>query len=211
MNYIVKSAGNGVSQKNITIEMTRKDYVLTIDGDVFVHDGKDGGLCYEVADWEIVALNGQECSHTGVWDSIETLYGDKFTTEFAADIDAAFIEVASEMVTAKTPQPTPEIATADFGSMTMEDRIKRVDWEAVKHAFEVDFDLRTALDVAIGEVDSEEFTEINIDAGYGSRNFTVEVEFDRNAFTREIVDSVADSVYEFCDEQMASTTAATAA
>lgn len=211
MNYIVKSAGNGVSQKNITIEIARKEYVLTVEGEVLVYDAKDGGLEYDVSDWEITELNGETCNHAAVWESMKTLHSDNFTTEFAADIDAALIEVASGMVTVKTPQNAPEVATADFGSMTMEDRIKRVDWEAVKHALEMNFDLRTALDVAIGDVDEEEFTDVNIDSGYGSRNFTVEVEFDRSSLIREIVDSVADSMYEFCEDQAKVNATATAA
>lgn len=211
MNYIVKSAGNGVSQKNITIEIARKEHVLTVEGEVLVYDAKDGGLDYDVSDWEIVALDGKECTHTGVWDSLKTLHGTLFTGEFAGDIDAALIEVASEMVTAKTPQNAPEVATANYGSMSMEDRINRVDWEAVKHAFETDFDLRRALDEAIGDLDSESFTGVSIDGGYDNRNFTVEVEFDSHALTREMVDSVADSVYEFCANQMAMASTVTAA
>jgi hypothetical protein len=213
MNYIVKSAGNGVSQKNITIEIARKEYVLTVEGEVLVYDtyAEEGGIGYDVSDWEITELNGQTCNHAAVWESMKTLHSDNFTTVFGADIDAALIEVASDMVTAKTPQNAPEVATADFGSMTMDERILRIDWDAVKAVFEQDFDLRSALNEAINGVDSEEFTNISVDSGYGSRNFTVEVEFDGHALTREIADDIADSLYEFCDDQAKVNATATAA
>jgi len=201
MNYTVKSAGNGLSQKNITIEITRASHTLTVEGEVLVFDAKDGGLDYEVSDWEITELNGETCNHAAVWESMKTLHGDNFTTVFGADIDSALVEVASSMVTAKTPQNAPEIATANFDSMSMEERIERVDWEAVRQAFERNYDFGHGMQEALDDADLNDNIDVEIRSSYG-RDFTIETEVDTYQIARSVAETMASNVYDFCEEMM---------
>ena len=210
MNYIVKSAGNGVSQKNIIIELTAKNHVLTIQGEVLVYDAKDGGFDYDVCDWEVTHLDGKAYNHTSVWDSLTTLYGDDFTTYLAADIDAALIEVAGSMMAPKTPQNAPQHTATDFESMPMEERVDRIDWEAVKYVFEHQFDFAANLQSALDEVALDDVAEVEVNSSYG-REFRVELSFDNYEIAKEMVDTMADTIYEFCDDQAKVNATATAA
>lgn len=210
MNYIVKSAGNGVSQKNIIIELTAKNHVLSIQGEVLVYDAKDGGFDYDVCDWEVTHLDGKAYNHTSVWDSLTTLYSDEYTTYLAADIDAALIEVAASMMTPKTPQNAPQLTATNFGSMTMEERILRIDWDAVKAVFEQDFDFAANLQSALDEVSLDDAAEVEVNSSYG-RDFRVELTFDNYEIAKEMVDTMADTIYEFCDDQAKVNATATAA
>lgn len=211
MNYIVKSAGNGVSQKNIIIELTAKNHVLTIQGEVLVYDAKDGGFDYDVCDWEITHLDGKAYNHTSVWDSLTTLYGDDFTTYLGADIDAALIEVAGSMMAPKTPQNAPQLTATDLESMPMEQRVDRIDWEAVKYVFEHQFDFASNLQSALDEVSLDDAAEVEVHNSYGSRDFSVELSFDSREIAKEMVDTMADTIYEFCDDQAKVNATATAA
>lgn len=211
MNYVVKSAGNGVSQKNIIIELTAKNHVLSIQGEVLVYDAENGGFDYNVSDWEITHLDGKAYNHTSVWDSLTTLYGADYTTHLATDIDAALIEVAASMMTPKTPQNAPQLTATDFGSMTIEQRVDRIDWEAVKYVFEHQFDFAANLQSALDEVALDDVAEVEVNNSYGSRDFSVELSFDNREIAKEMVDSMADSIYEFCDEWAKLGTTATAA
>jgi len=211
MNYIVKSAGNGVSQKNIIIELTAKNHVLTIQGEVLVYDAKDGGFDYDVCDWEVTHLDGKSYNHASVWDSLTTLYGDDFTTYLAADIDAALIEVAGSMMAPKTPQNAPQHTATDFESVPMEQRVDRIDWEAVKYVFEHQFDFAANLQSALDEVALDDVAEVEVNNSYGSRDFSVELSFDNREIAKEMVDTMADTIYEFCDDQAKVNATATAA
>ena len=211
MNYIVKSAGNGVSQKNIIVEFTAKNHVLTINGEVLVYDAKDGGFDYDVSDWEVTHLDGKDYNHTSVWNSLTTLYGEDFTTFLAADIDAALIEVAGSMMAPKTPQNAPQLTATDFESMPMEQRVDRIDWEAVKYVFEHNFDFASNLQFALDEVALDDAAEVEVNNSYGSRDFSVELSFDNREIAKDMVDTMADAIYKFCDDWAVSSTTATAA
>ena len=202
MNYIVKSAGNGVSQKNIIVEFTAKNHVLTINGEVLVYDAKDGGFDYDVSDWEVTHLDGKDYNHTSVWNSLTTLYGEDFTTFLAADINAALIEVAGSMMAPKTPQNAPQLTATDFESMPMEQRVDRIDWEAVKYVFEHNFDFRESLRESLDKVSLEDETEMEINQSYGSNSFSVDLSFDSHDIAGKMEDSIADALYEFCDDQV---------
>ena len=210
MNYIVKSAGNGVSQKNITIDITAKEHALTIQGEVLCYDREYGQPEYDVADWEIVSCNGNtDCNHTAIWNSLRNLYGEDFTTTFAADIDAALIEVAGEMV-AKREESTPVVPTIDRSLSTMEERVKCIDWEAVSHAFEAEYDFMHGMQEALDDADINDNTEVSIRTSYG-REFTVETEVDTYQIARSMAETMASNVYEFCEEMTTRTAKVTAA
>lgn len=210
MNYVVKSAGNGVSQKNMVIEFTTNNHVLTINGEVLVCDGEDGGYHYDIADWEITHLDGKSSNHASVWSSLTTLYGDDFTMYLGADIDAALIEVAASMMTPKTPQNAPQLPATDLESMPMEERVDRIDWEAVKYVFEHQFDFASNLQSALDEVSLDDAAEVEVNSSYG-RDFRVELTFDNYEIAKEMVDTMADTIYEFCDDQAKVNATATAA
>lgn len=202
MNYVVKSTGNGVSQKSVVIEFTTNDRVLTINGDVLVTDAIDGGYHYDIADWEIDKLDGKECRHATVWDALATLYGNEYVTYLGADIDAALIEVAGSMVTPKTPQNAPQLPATDFESSTMEQRISRIDWEAVKEVFEHHFDFVESLESALEDASLDDAAEVEVNAcSYGSRDFSVELSFDNRGVARAMEDAMADAIYKFCADQ----------
>lgn len=211
MNYIVKSAGNGVSQKNMVIEFTTNNHVLTINGEVLVCDSEDGGYHYDIADWEITHLDGKSSNHASVWSSLTTLYGDDFTTYLGADIDAALIEVAASMMTPKTPQNAPQLTATDLEFISMDDRADRIDWEAVKYVFEHQFDFAANLQSALDDVALDDVAEVEVNNSYGSRDFSVELSFDNREIAKEMVDTMADSIYEFCDDQAKVNATATAA
>lgn len=211
MNYIVKSAGNGLSQKNIIVEFTTKTNTLTIQGEVYVSDAKDGGFHYDVADWEITHLDGKDYNHSSVWDALTTLHGSDYTAVLATDIESALIEVAGTMVAPKTPQNAPQPIATDLESMTMEERVDRIDWEAVKYVFEHNFNISGILRDALDTADLDSAADVEINTSYGSREFSVEVSFDTRDLASQMEDSIADTIYEFCDDQVKINASATAA
>lgn len=211
MNYIVKSARNGASQKHMIIDFTAKHNVLTIQGEVFVTDAVDGSYHYDVCDWEITHLDGHDgCSHNSIWSAFTTLYGDDYTTWLATDIEAALIEVAGSIMAPKTPQNAPQHTATDFESMPMEERVDRIDWEAVKYVFEHQFDFAANLQSALDEVALDDVAEVEVNSNYG-REFRVELSFDNYEIAKEMVDTMADTIYEFCDDQAKANATATAA
>jgi hypothetical protein len=80
--------------------------------------------------------------------------------------------------------------------------VGQIDWIAVMRAFEEDFDLRATLIDAIGEVDCESAVDVEISSGYG-RDFSVETSWDERSIADGMVDSVADSFYDWCKDQAA--------
>ena len=211
MNYVVKSAGNGVSQKNMVIEFTTNNHVLTINGEVLVCDSEDGGYHYDIADWEITHLDGKPYNHTSVWDALTTLYGTDYIKVLGTEIDAALIEVAGSLVVAKTPQNAPQLPATDLEFLSMDDRADRIDWEAVKYVFEHQFDFASNLQSALDEVSLDDAAEVEVHNSYGSRDFSVELSFDSREIAKEMVDVMADSIYEFCNDQAKVSATATAA
>lgn len=219
MNYIVKSAVNGVSQKLITIELTAADRVLTIKGEVMIShsnvvDYTEGLMDhFDIADWEITHLDGKEYSHSSVYNALSTLHGAEYIGTLATDIESALIEVAGSMMTesVKTPQNAPDPTTADFESMPMEERILRIDWEAVKAVFEQDFDFSASLQESLDYVSLNDSADVEINTSYGGRDFSVDVSFDTYNLAKEMVDTMADTIYEFCKDRAEVNATATAA
>jgi hypothetical protein len=212
MNYIVKSAGNGASQKHMIIDFTAKHNVLTIEGEVFVTDAVDGSYQYDVCDWEITHLDGHDgCSHNSIWSAFTTLYGSDYIATLATSIESALIEVAGTVLAPKTPQNAPQHTATDFESMPMEERVDRIDWEAVKYVFEHQFDFTSNLQSALDDVSLDDAAEVEVNNSYGSRDFSVELSFDNREIAKEMVNAMADGIYEFCDYQAKENATATAA
>jgi hypothetical protein len=91
-------------------------------------------------------------------------------------------------------QPAVEPAEAAMG---------KIDWIAVMRTFEENFAFRQELSSAADNVDVDNAVNWEISNGYGGREFTIDAELDADAIARDMEDSLADAIYDFCKDQAA--------
>jgi len=150
---------------------------------------------FEVIDYEWFGNTSLSANGAVIVQTFNVLLGSDGYSVLLKDLDARAIALAKCNVTPVEPAVQPAAAATN-------DAIGQIDWIAVMRAFEEDFDLRATLIDAIGEVDCENAVDVEISSGYG-RDFSVETSWDERSIADGMVDSVADSFYDWCKDQAA--------
>jgi len=191
---------NGINIGTPTIGTPYKQYNVTVPvelptGVTFEYKGTVENANpeeFEVIDYEWIAkdVNGAVIAQT-----LNVMLGSSGYRALLNDLEARAIALAKCNVTPVEPAVQPAAAATN-------DAVGQIDWIAVMRAFEEDFDLRATLIDAIGEVDCENAVDVEISSGYG-RDFSVETSWDERSIADGMVDSVADSFYDWCKDQAA--------
>jgi len=150
---------------------------------------------FEVIDYEWFGNTSLSANGAVIVQTLNVLLGSSGYKALLDDLEARANALAKCNVAPVEPAVQPAAETTN-------DAIGKIDWIAVMRAFEEDFDLRSALIDAIGEVDCENAVDVEISSGYG-RDFSVETSWDERSVADAMVDSVADSIYDWCKDQAA--------
>jgi hypothetical protein len=150
---------------------------------------------FEVIDYEWTGNTSLAANGAVIAQTLDVLLGASGFRTLLNDLEARAIALAKCNTTPVEPAVQP-------AAIATNDATGQIDWIAVMRAFEEDFDLRSALIDSIGEVDCESAVDVEINSGYG-RDFSVETSWDERSVADSMVDSVADSIYDFCKDQAA--------
>lgn len=194
---------NGINIGNPTIGTPYKQYHITIPvalptGVTFEYKAVVENANpeeFEVIDYEWFGNTSLAADGAVIVQTLNVLLGSSGYKALLDDLEARANALAKCNVMPVEPAVQPAAETTN-------DAIGKIDWIAVMRAFEEDFDLRSALIDAIGEVDCENAVDVEISSGYG-RDFSVETSWDERSVADAMVDSVADSIYDWCKDQAA--------
>ena len=192
INIGTPTVGTPYKQYNITIPVALPTGV-TFEYKAVVENANPGE--FEVIDYEWFGNTSLGANGAVIAQTFNVLLGSDGYVALLKDLDARAIALAKCNVTPVEPAVQPAAAATN-------DAVGQIDWIAVMRAFEEDFDLRSALIDAIGEVDCENAVDVEISSGYG-RDFSVETSWDERSVADAMVDSVADSIYDWCKDQAA--------
>lgn len=195
------TVNNGINIGTPTIGTPYKQYNITIPvalptGVTFEFKGvveNANPETFEVIDYEWFGNTSLAADGAVIAQTFNVLLGSDGYTALLKDLEARAIAIVKHNATPEEPGVEPAVDATN-------DAVGQIDWIAVMRAFEQDFDLRNALIESIGEVDCENAVDVEISSGYG-RDFSVETSWDERSIADNMVDSVADAIYDFCKDQ----------
>lgn len=197
------AVNNGINIGTPTIGTPYKQYNITIPvalptGVTFEYRGVVENANpeeFEVIDYEWIGNTSLAANGAVIAQTFNVLLGSDGYNALLKDLEARAIALAKCNATPEEPGVEPAVDATN-------DAMGKIDWIAVMRTFEEDFDFRSALIEAIGEVDCESAVDVEINSGYG-RDFSVETSWDERSVADSMSDSVADAIYDFCKDQAA--------
>jgi hypothetical protein len=197
------AVNNGINIGTPTINTPYKQYNITIPvalptGVTFEYKAvveNANPETFEVIDYEWFGNTSLAANGVVIAQTLNVLLGSDGYNALLKDLEVRANALAKCNESPVQPAVQPAAAATN-------DAVGQIDWIAVMRAFEEDFDLRATLIDAIGEVDCENAVDVEISSGYG-RDFSVETSWDERSIADGMVDSVADSFYDWCKDQAA--------
>ncbi len=148
-----------------------------------------GNDSFDLIDWEWKSSDG--AAPATIAQTLQMVLGDAKYQELLKDLEKRVVEIVLD-----------EIKCEDVVEPA-QDAMGKIDWIAVMRAFEENFAFRQELSNAADNVDVDNAVSWEISNGYGGREFTIDAELDADSIARDMEDSLADAIYEFCKDQAA--------
>ena len=192
------AVNNGINIGTPTIGTPYMQYNITIPvvlptGVTFEYRGvveNASSETFEVIDYEWSGNTSLAASCAVIAQTFNVLLGSDGYNALLKDLEARAIALAKCNVTPVEPAVEPA-----------NDTMGKIDWIAVMRVFEEGFAFRQELSNAADNVDVDNAVNWEISNGYGGREFTIDAELDADAIARDMVDSMADAIYDFCKDQ----------
>ena len=145
---------------------------------------------FEVIDYEWFGNTSLAANGAVIAQTFNVLLGSDGYNALLKDLEARVIALVKCNVTPEEPAVEPA-----------EDAMGKIDWIAVMRVFEENFAFRQELSNAADNVDVDNAVNWEISNGYGGREFTIDAELDADSIARDMEDSMADAIYDFCKDQ----------
>ena len=191
VNNMIKS--DDVKLNTPYMQYTTEIPVEAIPGTIFTYRGTvenpyNDAEGVNLIDWEWKSDNAP---HALVEQTLTVILG---AAKYAALLKELEELSCAKVVTTIKPAEAVEPTEAATG---------QIDWIAVMRAFEENFAFRQELSNAADNVDVDNAVNWSVDNNYGGREFTIDAELDADAIARDMEDTLADAIYEFCKDQAA--------
>lgn len=192
------AVNNGINIGTPTIGTPYKQYNITIPvalptGVTFEYKGvveNASPETFEVIDYEWSGNTSLAANGAVITQTFNVLLGSDGYNALLKDLEARAIALAKCNATPEEPAVEPA-----------NDAMGKIDWIAVMRVFEENFAFRQELSSAADNVDVDNAVNWEISNGYGGREFTIDAELDTDAIARDMADSLADAIYDFCKDQ----------